>query len=262
VAQNVVASLVGDLIGQPANRVIVGNGAAELIKIISGHVAKRVIIPVPSFNEYANAAPAGTAVEFALEGPSFQLDVDAFAAAAIDAGADFAVVVTPNNPTSLLVPRADLLRLVSLLEPSGCTLIVDESFIDFAEGAYAESLERDIAEHQNLAVMKSMSKAYGICGLRIGYLLTANESLAARVREGLHIWNLNGFAEAFLRLAPGYREDFVVNGLPKHVRTIDPHIEVVRLIDSGAGIGAVPCVDDGKQEFQVNARVYRQPGER
>ena len=56
--------------------------------------------------------------------------------------------------------------------------------------------------------MKSMSKAYGICGLRIGYLLTANEGLAALMRDGLHIWNLNGFAEEFLRLSPGYRQDF------------------------------------------------------
>jgi len=90
----------------------------------------------------------------------------------------------------------------------GCTLVVDESFIDFAAAGAAESLERDIAEHHNLAVMKSMSKAYGICGIRIGYLLTSNEALASSMRDGLHIWNLNGFAEEFLRLSPGYRQDF------------------------------------------------------
>ncbi|HEY5540190.1 MAG TPA: histidinol-phosphate transaminase, partial [Coriobacteriia bacterium] len=207
-AQDVVAGLVGRLIGQPADRIVVGNGAAELIKIVSGHIAKKLIVPVPSFNEYANAAPVGNVVQFALDAPSFQLDVDTLAAEAIECGADFAVVVTPNNPTSLLVPRADLIRLLGLLAGHGCTLIVDESFIDFAEAGAAESLEKDVADHQNLAVMKSMSKAYGICGLRIGYLLTANEDLARQVRNGLHIWNLNGFAEAFLRVAPGYREDF------------------------------------------------------
>lgn len=208
-AQDVVAGLVGELIGQPADRLVVGNGAAELIKILSGSVAGKLIIPVPSFNEYANAAPAGSVVEFALEQPSFQLDVEAFAGEAIACGADVAVVVTPNNPTSLLVPRTDLLRLLGLLEGHGCTLVVDESFIDFADAGAAESLERDVGEHQNLAVMKSMSKAYGICGLRIGYLLTANRILAEKMRDGLHIWNLNGFAEAFLRLAPDYRQDFV-----------------------------------------------------
>lgn len=208
VAQDVVARLVGELIGRPAEWVVVGNGAAELIKIVSGRVARKLIVPVPSFNEYANAAPSGTAVEFALDAPSFRLDPDAFAAEAIRTGADVAVVVTPNNPTSLLVPRADLLRLAGLLAEHDCMLVVDESFIDFAETGAAASVERDVGDHPNLAVMKSMSKAYGICGLRIGYLLTANADFARRVRDGLHIWNLNGFAEAFLRLAPGYRQDF------------------------------------------------------
>lgn len=208
VSQDVVAGLVGELVGQDPSRVIVGNGAAELIKIISGSLATKLIIPVPSFNEYVNAAPEGRVVEFALDARSFELDVDAFAAEAVKCGADFAVVVTPNNPTSLLVTRAQVLRLADLLEPHGCTLIVDESFIDFTDGGGAESVEGDLGEHANLAVMKSMSKAYGICGLRIGYLLTANESLARRVRQGLHIWNLNGFAEEFLRLAPDYTADF------------------------------------------------------
>lgn len=208
VAQNVVAGLVGDLIGQAPGRILVGNGAAELIKIISGRLATKLIVPVPSFNEYANAAPAGNVVEFALDAPSFQLDVDRFAAEAIRCEADFAVVVTPNNPTSLLVPRADLLRLLGILDGHGCTLIVDESFIDFADAGAAESLEKDVADHPNLAVMKSMSKAYGICGLRIGYLLTADEDLARRIRDELHIWNVNGFAEEFLRLAPRFRQEF------------------------------------------------------
>ncbi|MDO9107635.1 MAG: aminotransferase class I/II-fold pyridoxal phosphate-dependent enzyme [Coriobacteriia bacterium] len=165
--------------------------------------------PVPSFNEYANACAPGTAVEFAMDAPSFTLDVERFAAEAIASGADFAVVVSPNNPTSLLVPHADLLCLLGLLEGHDCMLLVDESCIDFFERSVAESLEKDLAEHQNLAVIKSMSKAYGICGLRIGYLATANLAFAERVRDGLHIWNLNGFAEAFLRLAPSYRQDFV-----------------------------------------------------
>ncbi|MDO8987715.1 MAG: histidinol-phosphate aminotransferase family protein, partial [Coriobacteriia bacterium] len=75
VAQNVLGRLVGDLIGQPAERMVVANGAAELIKIISGHLATKLIIPVPSFNEYANACAPGTAVEFVMDAPSFTLDV-------------------------------------------------------------------------------------------------------------------------------------------------------------------------------------------
>lgn len=208
VAQNTLAGWVGDLIDQPLERIVVGNGAAELIKIVSGHIAKKLIVPVPSFNEYVNAAPEGTVVEFALDTPSFQLDVDKFAAEALRCKADTAVVVTPNNPTSLLIPKTDLVRLLTKLVEHDCMLIVDESFIDFASNRDQETLERDIALYPNLAIFKSMSKAYGICGLRIGYMLTDNSDFADKVRAGLHIWNLNGFAETFLKMAHEYRQEF------------------------------------------------------
>jgi len=207
-AQSALAELIGDIIQQPTERIIVGNGAAEIIKILSGSLAKKLIVPVPSFNEYANAAPEGHVVEFPLEFPSFQLDVDKFADEAIKVGADMAVVVTPNNPTSLVVPKADLIRLAEKLKPSKCMLIVDESFLDFTDDKAQISLEQDIDKYPNVAILKSMSKAYGICGLRIGYLLTANAEFAQAVRNGIHIWNINGFAEEFLRILPQYQQEF------------------------------------------------------
>ena len=210
IAQKDLAGLVGDLIGQPPEHIVVGNGAAELIKIIAG-MDRKLIVPVPSFNEYANAAPAGNVVEFALDPPSFQLDVDKFAAEAIRCKAGLAVVVSPNNPTSLLVPKAQLIRLLKKLADHDCLLIVDESFIDFAGNRDQETLEKEIDTYSNLAIFKSMSKAYGICGIRIGYMLTANPDFTAKVRQGLHIWNINGFAEDFLRLAPQYRQEFMVS---------------------------------------------------
>ncbi len=208
VAQDALAELIGKIIGQPTKRIVVGNGAAEIIKIISGHLAEKIIVPVPSFNEYANAAPAGHIIEFPLEFPSFQLDTDKFAAEAIKTGADIAVVVTPNNPTSMLVPKAELIRLAKKLDKHNCMLIIDESFLDFAENKEQISMEKDIDKYPNIAVLKSMSKAYGICGLRIGYMLTANLEFAAAVRNGIHIWNINGFAEEFLRILPRYKQEF------------------------------------------------------
>ena len=209
VAQDALAKLVGTIIDQPAERIVVGNGAAELIKIVSGHLSRKLIIPVPSFNEYVNAAPSDQVIEFPLDFPSFHLDVDAFAAEAIRSKADVAVVVTPNNPTSLLIPKADLIRLAKILESHDCMLIVDESFLDFAENPESISLEQEIEDYPNMAIFKSMSKAYGICGLRIGYMLTANLKFAEAVRKGIHIWNINGFAEEFLRLLPDYKDQFI-----------------------------------------------------
>ena len=217
VAQDALAGLIGNIIAQPAERIVVGNGAAELIKIVSGHISGKLIVPVPSFNEYANAAPSGQVVEFPLEFPSFQLDVDKFTAEAIRVKADVAVVVTPNNPTSMLIPKPDIIRLAKKLETHDCMVIIDESFLDFAEDPGQISLEQEIEKHPNMAIFKSMSKAYGICGLRIGYMLTANSKFSEAVRNGVHIWNINGFAEAFLRLLPDYRLEFIESC--KQVRT-------------------------------------------
>jgi histidinol-phosphate/aromatic aminotransferase/cobyric acid decarboxylase-like protein len=212
VAQPTLAGWVGKLIDQPPERIVVGNGAAELIKILSASVARKLIVPVPSFNEYADAAPApGIVEEFPLDASNFELDVDQFAAAALKCEADVAVVVTPNNPTSLSVPKADLIRLAGKLADHDCMLVVDESFIDFSSRCEQETLARDIADYPNLAIIKSMSKAYGICGLRIGYLLTANAAFADRIRAGLHIWNLNGFAEIFLETGTEYKDDFAAS---------------------------------------------------
>ena len=207
-AQDALAELIGEIIKQPAERIVVGNGAAELIKILSGHLAKKIIVPVPSFNEYANAAPEGHVVEFPLEFFSFQLDIEKFATEAIKVGAEIAAVVSPNNPTSMVVPKADLIWLSQKLHDHNCKLIIDESFLDFTKNKEQISLEQDIDKYPNMAIIKSMSKAYGICGLRIGYLLTANLEFAAAVRREIPIWNINGFAEEFLRILPLYKREF------------------------------------------------------
>jgi len=96
-------------------------------------------------------------------------------------------------------------------------LIIDESFLDFSENSEKSSLEKEISKYPNMAIFKSMSKAYGICGLRIGYMLSANTKFTEAVRSGVHIWNINGFAEEFLRMLPNYKDEFLASC--KKVRT-------------------------------------------
>jgi histidinol-phosphate/aromatic aminotransferase/cobyric acid decarboxylase-like protein/choline kinase len=206
--QDKMAGLVGTLIGQLPSQIVVANGASELINIIDRRLGQRLIVPTPSFNEWVNAAPESFVTEFALEPPSFQLDVDKFAQEAVSCGAGIAVVLNPNNPTSLAVPKADLLRLTRQLAEKDILLVVDESFIDFTEAAPDTTMEPEIERYQNLVIVKSLSKCYGIGGLRLGYLLTNNHKFADAVRKELSIWNINGFAEMFLRLVPRYRRQF------------------------------------------------------
>ena len=145
---------------------------------------------------------------FPLEQETFELDVDAFAESAIRWRSDTAVVVTPNNPTAVSVSREDILHLARLLEPHDCRLVVDESFMEFSRAGGSGSVEGDVAAYPNLVVIKSMSKVFGIAGLRLGYLLSADRAFVTSVRQSLPIWNVNALAEEFLRVVGRYREEF------------------------------------------------------
>ena len=120
---------------------------------------------------------------FPLKQETFELDVDAFAESAIRWRSDTAVVVTPNNPTAVSVSREDILHLARLLESHDCRLVVDESFIEFSRAGGSGSVEGDVAAYPNLVVIKSMSKVFGIAGLRLGYLLSADRAFVRRVRR-------------------------------------------------------------------------------
>ena len=208
VAQKELARLVSDWTGADPDNLAVANGAAELIKILGERFVRRLTIPTPSFNEYEEVIDATGLNRFPLEQETFELDVDAFAESAIRWKSDTAVVVTPNNPTAVSVSREDILHLARLLESHDCRLVVDESFIEFSRAGVSESVEGDVAAYPNLVVIKSMSKVFGIAGLRLGYLLSADRAFVTGVRRSLPIWNVNALAEEFLRVVGRYREEF------------------------------------------------------
>ncbi len=208
VGQLEVDRLVAQWTATHPENIVVGNGAAELIKVLGQHFIQKMTIATPSFNEYENVLRPEQLDLVALDPVTFELDLDAFAESARRAGSTVAVLVTPNNPTALSVDRASVLELARRLAQHRCRLIVDESFIEFSRAGRAASVEQDVDNHPNLVVIKSMSKVFGVPGLRLGYLLTADRDYAAAVRAHLPIWNLNGMAESFLRRVGRYRSEF------------------------------------------------------
>ncbi len=208
VGQNELARLVGEWTGAPADNVVVANGASELIKILGRSLASSITIPVPSFNEYENVVEAANLNRFPLDQSTFDLDVDSFAESAIAAGSQAAIVVTPNNPTSTSVAVDDLARLAGRLHQHGISLVVDESFIDFSRSGLANSIQPLLDEYPNTLLLKSMSKVFGVAGLRLGYVISSNQAFVSQLRAELPIWNINGFAEEFLRAAGRYRTEF------------------------------------------------------
>ena len=199
VGQNELARLVSNWTGMPPEQTVVANGASELIKILGRELAGPVTIPVPSFNEYENVVGRHQLHRFFLDQSTFELDVEAFADRAVRSRSKAAIVVTPSNPTSLSLSREEVLYLAERLRRHDCFLVVDESFIEFAEAGPRESVQPDLDDNPNILLLKSMSKVFGIAGLRLGYLLSSDTRVTDAVRRQLPIWNVNGLGEAFLR---------------------------------------------------------------
>lgn len=155
--------------GHPEDGVIVGNGSNELTYTLGMcFVAPGtpVVVPRPMFSLYEAMIRlhGGTVVPVAPR-EDLSFDVDGLLAAMARTEAPLTIVTTPNNPTGLAIPRADLQRLV---EAAPGIIVVDEAYVEFnPEGSVADLL----ADWPNLLIMRTLSKAFGLAGLRVGYLL-------------------------------------------------------------------------------------------
>ena len=203
--QATLARLLAGAIDQSPENLVVGNGASELIRILGRITRRRALVPVPTFNEYEDTFFPDKLLRFELNPPKFHLDIHRFLDIAEKADIELAVVVSPNNPTSVTVPRDELLWLCKALGRDGKLLLVDETFVDFCVEPSNQSLADQVSIHNNLMILKSLSPSCGVPGLRLGYLLTGNAELSSSIRRQLPIWNVNSVAEAFLRLLPRYK---------------------------------------------------------
>lgn len=184
--------------------VLVGNGSDELIQLILltfGGLKKSVIIHPPTFSMYQIAARlTDTSVVQVPLLHGLHLDTDEMLKAAISPEAHVIIVCNPNNPTGSLFPREEILRLV---RESGKIVVVDEAYAEFSE----QTLIPEIENFPNLVIMRTFSKAFGMAGLRLGYLLGQPKtiSLINRVRQP---FNVNSFSQMVGILALGYVEEY------------------------------------------------------
>ena len=115
-------------------------------------------------------------------------------------------IINPDNPSGNYIPKCDILKLAEWAEKRNVRLIIDESFVDFADAEENPSLlQQDILNtYPHLIVIKSISKSYGVPGLRLGILATADKVLTAKLKKDVAIWNINSFAEFFLQIYEKY----------------------------------------------------------
>jgi histidinol-phosphate aminotransferase len=177
--------------------VIAGNGSNELIQallMVTMGPGKRVLISEPTFALYRQIATVlGGEVESVLLTPELVYDVPALLKAIEEKQPDVTIICSPNNPTGCVIETADLRRL---LAASRGLVVIDEAYHEFA----GQSVVPLLAEHENLIVLRTFSKAMAFAALRVGYLLASPE-LATEIRKAVLPYNLNAFSQIAAEVA-------------------------------------------------------------
>ena len=190
--------------------IVPGNGAAELIKVLMEENNGKTGFIRPTFEEYPNRYDKNLQVTFVPQNADYRYTADDLMAFFGDKDISQLMVINPDNPSGNFIPKADILRLAQWCEEREIRLIVDESFVDFSEDYATNSLLSDeiLESYPNMAVMKSISKSYGVPGLRLGILCSADKELIARIKKEVSIWNLNSFAEFFMQIYNKHEKDY------------------------------------------------------
>ena len=190
--------------------IIPGNGAAELIKALMENVTGTLGVIRPTFEEYPNRIEEDQVVAFIPQNRDFRYTADDLMDYYGAHPVDNLLLINPDNPSGNFIPLTGLFRLARWCEERGTRLIVDESFVDFGEEWESSSLLHDahLENFPHMTVMKSISKSYGVPGLRLGILASADMELIAKMKKQVSIWNINSFAEFFMQIFNKYEKDY------------------------------------------------------
>lgn len=199
--------LAGKVFGCSPSNIIVGNGASELIAFILDYIQGKAGIPVPTFDEYINRLPADRVVLLNSESKDFSFTPDELKKLA--EGKELLVLVNPCNPTGTFFKQKDIIEVIEYTHELGIFVIVDESFVDFADKDMFTLINDDVLKkYPGLVVIKSLGKSFGIPGIRLGVAATTNRNLKQAIKSNLPIWNINSIAEYFLQIIDKYLDSY------------------------------------------------------
>lgn len=190
------------------DQIVVGNGAAELIKSLMENLNGKTGFIRPTFDEYPHRYERAETVDYVPTKKDYAYTADDVMAFFGEKKVQNLILVNPDNPTGNYIPRADLMRLIDWSREQGIRLIVDESFVDFADEKSTLIEPQTLVANPHLYVMKSISKSYGVPGLRLGILASGDTEMIVRLKKDVAIWNINSFAEFYMQIAEKYQGDY------------------------------------------------------
>ena len=192
--------------------ILVGNGAAELIKGLIENFEGKMGIITPTFEEYHHRYK-GEIVAFDSAKQDFIYTAKDLIAFYNEHSINQLVIINPDNPSGNYLRTEELLELIAWAKEKEIQLVIDESFVDFSEDN--EELKNSIlkeevlAMYEQLYIVKSISKSYGVPGLRLGVLASSNTEEIARLKKEVAIWNINSFGEFYMQIAEKYKKDYL-----------------------------------------------------
>lgn len=204
--QSLLAAKIFDL--EPEH-VVVGNGAAELIASYAQIKKEKVVVPYPTFNEYPERFGEENVIWYKVQ-EDFSYTTENVFDFAVKNDAQSILLINPENPSGHFFKFDEVCSLAKKMMDAGKTLILDESFADFAQKDLRFSFisEKLIEKYPNVVVIKSISKSYGVPGLRLGLLVSKDEELIYKIQRNTSIWNINSFAEYFLQIFDKHKKTY------------------------------------------------------
>lgn len=190
--------------------VCIGNGAAELIKGVMESTIGNVGITYPTFEEYPNRLSKDRVIAFHPDSADFKYTANDLMSFFEDKKISTLLLVNPDNPSGNFIALHNILRLARWSQDRNIRLIVDESFVDFAEDGDKSTLLNNtlLEDNPKMCVIKSISKSYGVPGLRLGILASADKKLIDIIKKDVAIWNINSFAEFYMQIFNKYENDY------------------------------------------------------
>lgn len=195
--------------GVHQENVVIGNGAAELIKSLMENLSGNVGFVRPTFEEYPNRYSEEKTISFIPSNEDFAYTADDLMDFFGKNIVDNIVVVNPDNPSGNYIQKKDILKLIAWCKTKGIKLIIDESFVDFADEESSSIIDQSIlSANPHLYVMKSISKSYGVPGVRLGILVSGDVDTISAIKKDVAIWNINSFGEFYFQIAEKYKKDY------------------------------------------------------
>lgn len=198
--------------GVNEKHIVIGNGAAELIKSLIESLNGKLGVIRPSFEEYSHRHNENDIVSFVPKTSDYSYGTDDLIDFFSNNRVENIVLINPDNPSGNYINKTDILRFSEWCENERIRLILDESFVDFADEQDATLVsEQYLNQYPSMIVVKSISKSYGIPGLRLGVLATADQDLVDYIKKDVAIWNINSLGEFYMQIAEKYKKHYITS---------------------------------------------------